>query len=819
MKIFTLLTALITIAFGGADVLAARFYVKPLATGNGSGADWNNASANLQTIINGATFNDEIWVAFGMYKPNSLPGGSGASIGERDVAFVLKSGVKIYGGFFGNETLLSQRNVALYPTIFSGDIGTENDNSDNANHVVISVNCDENTLLDGVSITDGYANGLGSVFIDNQTITRTVGAGIFMRGSSLVLNDVKIYNNESTGSAGGVYIRNSQPTFNNAEIFANKSVVGGGIYAVGAADSVLTLTVQNSTFSNNIGSGSGGAINLNSYSTASFTDVTFSENAGTHGGALYSIGVSSSARNNLNLLRVTFSKNIGTATSAGGGAIYIHNRNNAVLDMVTFTENSAISGGALWVQGESTSSLTDIQLSNSTFTKNSATNGGGIYISANVNGTIENTSFTESIASNSGGGAYIVGSTVTIKNNHFNKNIAGGSGGGMYLNASISSTVQNNRFYENIATGAGGGVFLFGTATTNIINHSLFYANQAGHATLGGGGLYISNNAKPTVTNCTFYANYSKFGGGGIGLYTSNTTNAIIANCILYNNTSDDVAAPDIHKGALAVLTLASSITQQYSAGTALKVGENPLFASTDPETTNFLMLSLGSPAIDAGDNLYIAAGVSTDLAGKSRRYNDGTVDMGAFENQGIEPLPVVLIDFTAKSKLNHVLLEWSTASEINNAHFLIERSADGTQFSTLTTLSGKGTYSAKSNYNVLDQKPQAGLNYYRLKQVDFDGKVTSLGIKAVDFKFVKTFSAKLYPNPTMSGKVNVSFAGLGISKIEVINLNGTVLRKEIVMTGQLSHTIDLENLPPSTYLIRILDGNSHAQIYQIIKK
>lgn len=848
--VFTFLFLLLT-AFIGVSNAAVR-YVKPTAAGNGSGSNWNNASADLQAMINASSAGDEVWVAAGTYIPTTLTGGMATSTGSleaRDVSFVLKSGVKVYGGFLGNESSISQR-TAGNVTILSGDLGTTNDATDNAYHVVISVNNNANTLLDGVSIIGGYAYGSGNIFVDGQTIPRTAGGGMYFRGSALVLNNVKIYNNESSLSAGGIYVRTSQPTFNNSEISNNKSATGAGIFSFGTVDSVVTLTIQqNSVLSNNTSTtGTGGAINLSSYSTASFTDVTFSGNTGTHGGALYSIGTATK-RNELNLLRVNFSENIANATGAGAGAIYIHNRNNAVLNFVTFNNNQAISGGAIFVQGVTTDLTTELQLSNSSFTGNTARDGGGLFINSNVNATVENNSFKSNLANatstGSGGGAYIAGATVTLKGNSFSENASNGSGGGayilganitiqdsffsknrtnsgsgagMYIGAvSVSSKVQNCRFYENTATAVGGGIFLINGTTTNIIDHCLFYANTASLTTLGGGGIFVSNGAKPTVTNSTFYANSSVFGGGGISLNNNNTVDATVANCIFYGNVSNDAVAPDIYKGANAVLTLTSSLTQLYSTGTGLLIGANPLFASTDPAKGNFLMLNLGSPAIDAGNDGYIAAGVTLDLAGKIRKYNGTTVDMGAFENQGINPLPVVLSYFTAKAGVNRVELKWQTLSEQNNDYFLIERSTDSKSFTTITKIAGQGTASNITNYTAVDYSPLAGTNYYRLKQVDKDGKVTDYDIKAVEFKLSDNL-VKIYPNPVVSGTATLQLGSGNYNLAEVINTYGRVVKTIAIQPGATSQSISLNELPQAVYQIRFTGFNVRPKVQRVIK-
>jgi len=793
--VFTFLFLLLT-AFIGVSNAAVR-YVKPTAEGNGSGSDWNNASADLQAMINASSAGDEVWVAAGTYMPTTLSGGTASgsgSLGVRDVSFVLKSGVKVYGGFAGNETLLSQRNTVANVTILSGDLGTVNTITDNAYHVVISVNNDANTLLDGVSVTNGYASGSGVVFIDGQTITRNIGAGIFLRGSSLVLNDVKIYNNRSSGSGSGLYIRNSSPSFNNADVSSNSvisSAAGGCLYAIGATDTLTTVTFQNSVFSNNSsGTASGGAGYFSNYVTASFTDVIFSENSGASGGALFSVGASN--KNVLNLLRVTFNKN--TAATSAGGALWISNYNDAVLNYVNFTENtSGTNGGAMYVTGNA-ADFTSVQVTNSKFMKNTATgtgSGGGVYLNANVNSTFQD--------------------------NRFIENESSGAGGGIYAGSTANYIIQSNYFINNKTASAGGGIFLFGSTTINEISNSLFYGNQATSISLGGGGIYVSNGAKPTITNCTLYANSSVFGGGGIGLYSSNTTNATIANCILYGNTSNDATAPDIHKGTNAVLTLTSSLTQVYSTGTGLLIGSNPLFASTNPATGNFLMLNLGSPAIDAGSDAYIAAGVTTDLAGKIRKYNGTTVDMGAFENQGVNPLPVVLSYFTAKAGLNRVELKWQTLSEQNNDYFLIERSVDSKSFTTIIKIAGQGTTANSTNYTAVDNAPLAGTNYYKLKQVDKDGKVTDYDIKAVEFKLSNNL-VKIYPNPVVSGTATLQFGSGNYNLAEVINTYGIVVKTIAIQLGATSQSISLNELPQAVYQIRLTGVNVRPTVQRVIK-
>lgn len=98
-------------------------------------------------------------------------------------------------------------------------------------------------------------------------------------------------------------------------------------------------------------------------------------------------------------------------------------------------------------------------------------------------------------------------------------------------------------------------------------------------------------------------------------------------------------------------------------------------------------------------------------------------------------PTPVTFMDITAKQKGSGVSVDWGTSQEINNDHFEVERSADGNSgWSTVSSVAGAGNSQVQHNYNVFDANPISGNNYYRVKQVDKDGKST----------FSKTVSARV---------------------------------------------------------------------------
>lgn len=120
-------------------------------------------------------------------------------------------------------------------------------------------------------------------------------------------------------------------------------------------------------------------------------------------------------------------------------------------------------------------------------------------------------------------------------------------------------------------------------------------------------------------------------------------------------------------------------------------------------------------------------------------------IDMGAV------PLPISLLHFDAIAQDNHtVQVIWQTASEINNSHFIVERSADGKNFEYVGTVKGAGNSTSLLHYGLTDHQPYAGkVSYYRLKQIDFDGKFTYSSLAVVHLlHHPVSLQWVVFPNP-----------------------------------------------------------------------
>ncbi len=143
--------------------------------------------------------------------------------------------------------------------------------------------------------------------------------------------------------------------------------------------------------------------------------------------------------------------------------------------------------------------------------------------------------------------------------------------------------------------------------------------------------------------------------------------------------------------------------------------------------------------------------------------------------------LPVELMNFTATEESGAVVINWSTASELNNDYFSIQRSKDGREFETISQVEGVGTTKEISEYQFVDEKPHSGLSYYRLVQTDFDGTSETFRPVSVSFASTSSRAVSVYPNPLSGDHLFVSITEPAAGNIRVYNVNGETVWSEEV--------------------------------------
>ncbi|MDR2376830.1 MAG: right-handed parallel beta-helix repeat-containing protein [Treponema sp.] len=219
-------------------------YVKTSGTSTGDGLSWETASNDLQKMMDelktssltaGYYGSCIVKLGAGTYKPQWEPMVPSSSVDPyvrstptdpRDAAFILRGQVELWGGYPASGGDEASRNITAYKTILSGDIGTPGVNTDNSYHVVLGVDIPAGpaTILDGLTISGGKADGSSSITVGGQTILQNAGGGMYNASSSPELTNVTISGNSAGNVGGGMYNdSSSSPVLTNVTFSGNSA--------------------------------------------------------------------------------------------------------------------------------------------------------------------------------------------------------------------------------------------------------------------------------------------------------------------------------------------------------------------------------------------------------------------------------------------------------------------------------------------------------------------------------------------------------------------------------------------------------------------
>ena len=168
-----------------------------------------------------------------------------------------------------------------------------------------------------------------------------------------------------------------------------------------------------------------------------------------------------------------------------------------------------------------------------------------------------------------------------------------------------------------------------------------------------------------------------------------------------------------------------------------------------------------------------------------------------------LTPLPVEFLQFEATCQNELSELIWSTASEINNDYFTIERSADAKNFEVLARVNGNGNSNTTINYKWTDDNPINGASYYRLKQTDFNGAFKYSGIRTVSCEELDDIS--IYPNPfENSFTVQLSENSTYPVTVEVLDYLGRKVHSQVIENTRTKILLD-DEFPSGTYFVKVI--------------
>ena len=269
--------------------------------------------------------------------------------------------------------------------------------------------------------------------------------------------------------------------------------------------------------------------------------------------------------------------------------------------------------------------------------------------------------------------------------------------------------------------------------------------------------------------------------GNVVIAYTKDSTNNIvnlsnISFTFHLNNTYDAVGA------------FGQTFTGNYS------LANNQLIM--DGEVNDFLMLNSDSFQLSKTVEM-----LSTDTSMVT------TLSKMTFIESSI--LPIELINFKAKVIENLVVLSWKTESETNIDYFEIQHSIDGKEFLPIGKVEGNGTTKVVKLYDFIHEQPVSGINYYRLKQVDFDGEFTFSNI--VNVRFDSEEKISINPNPAKDF-IYFQFSDSLPTEISILNIDGSELKK----TDSINEKIDVSFLESGVYLLLFQFENGNSTIQKI---
>jgi hypothetical protein len=186
-------------------------------------------------------------------------------------------------------------------------------------------------------------------------------------------------------------------------------------------------------------------------------------------------------------------------------------------------------------------------------------------------------------------------------------------------------------------------------------------------------------------------------------------------------------------------------------------------------------------------------------------------------------PLPVELISFDAMLKnSNEVVLNWSTATEINNSYFVVERSKDVLNWEEVATVNGAGNSNQLKNYSTTDVLNEVGTFYYRLTQFDYDGKSETFDYRTVTCNSIQAaVEVNIFPNPAaefvmlcLNGSVDVDMS------MNILDLSGQVIYSTIIPKGSpREQRISLDSVKTGVYIIQISGGSISKSLKLIVGK
>lgn len=373
--------------------------------------------------------------------------------------------------------------------------------------------------------------------------------------------------------------------------------------------------------------------------------------------------------------------------------------------------------------------------------------------------------------------------------------VSGGGGCTPAQSAAVTVTVAGISATTPAEICSGGSATLNATSTSGTIN---WYSDDASATVIHTGNSYTT----PVLTESRTY--YVAVGGvTGCGTqYRAAVPATVYANTVGGSVDGGGVVQTGNHTTTLTLINYIGSIvewqssTNNFTTHTVIPNTTNTLTVSNLTEHTDYrVVLQNGtcSPAFSA-----VASIVPGDV------------------------LPVTAGSVKASRKNSHILVEWEAHSEYNTLQYIVERSANGQQFSPVQTVPVSSTGSGYSNYQWLDVNPLQGNNFYRIKDVHRNGSESYSAVVRINLHDADTKSILIYPNPLTNKTAQIQFTQTeaGVYDVSFINTAGQIVQHSRITHsgGSATQTLAIKgNVLPGLYKVIVTSPDKERKVWSIL--
>ncbi|MEP7233534.1 MAG: T9SS type A sorting domain-containing protein, partial [Ginsengibacter sp.] len=384
----------------------------------------------------------------------------------------------------------------------------------------------------------------------------------------------------------------------------------------------------------------------------------------------------------------------------------------------------------------------------------------------------------------------------------FSQPMAIGSSGYFIITGNVSNTAVDG--HTIIINGATAPLVFGFTTAPNVTNNQ---SNIAGTSTIQASNVTVATNTVPAAV--------IKPGSSGNIIYVAKM---IVTTQPVTVNSADIPLTGTVNATDIAAMYVYFNATSPNLTGATLLNGIVPTFAAPHTYTINFTQA-----LISGGSGYFIfTVNVSTSATiGNTVKVNGATGPVvfgfttapNVTNNQsdlgGLQTLPISLTSFTVKLIENTALLNWTTTSEVNNASFDIERSTDGINFTWIGNIKANPGVSGYHNYGFIDQSPETGTNFYRLRQIDFDSHSKYSSVIKIALDINRMSIGTLYPNPVRNILTYAIYSPVrGQMLMRLSDVSGKVFinQKIILAKGKNEQILNVSQLAGGQYQLTFID-------------